>query len=102
MLQPPAPNPTPAGTQACPAQPATITGTITAANVVGPDAQGVAPGDFADLVRALRAGVAYANVHTTKYGGGEIRGQFPGDDGDDDHGDRHRDDDGNGHGGDHR
>jgi hypothetical protein len=80
------PNPTPPGTQACPAQPATITGTITPSNVVGPDGQGVAPGEFAELLRALRAGVAYANVHTAKYGGGEIRGQFPGDDDDDDRG----------------
>jgi hypothetical protein len=100
------PGATPPGTQACPPQPATITGTITAADVVGPDAQGVAPGEFAELVRALRAGVAYANVHSTKYPAGEIRGQFPGDDdGDDDHGNSHRDDDDNGHGGhggDHR
>ncbi len=66
--------------------------------MVGPDAQGVAAGRVRELVRALRAGVAYANVHTTKYGGGEIRGQFPGDDGDDDHGNGHRGD-GNGHGG---
>ena len=65
-------NPGPAGTQPCPPQPATVTGTIRPADVVGPDNQGVAPGDFADLVRALRSGVAYANVHTTKYGGGEI------------------------------
>jgi CHRD domain len=78
-------NPGPAGTPACLAQPATITGTITPANVVGPDNQGVAPNEFAELVRALREGVAYANVHTTKYGGGEIRGQIG--DRDRDHGD---------------
>jgi hypothetical protein len=82
-------NPGPAGTQTCPAQPATVTGTITPANVVGPDGQGVAPGEFAELVRALRSGVAYANVHTTKYGGGEIRGQI----GDDDHDRGNHDDD---------
>ena len=33
-------------------------------------------------MRALRAGAAYANVHTTTFGGGEIRGQI-GDDDDD-------------------
>ena len=38
--------------------------------------------EFGELVRALRAGAAYANVHTTTFGGGEIRGQI-GDDGDD-------------------
>ena len=69
-------NPGPAGTQACPAQPAAISGTIRPENVVGPDGQGVAPGEFAELVRAIRAGFAYANVHTTKYGAGEIRGQL--------------------------
>jgi hypothetical protein len=65
----------PAGTQACPAS-GTITGTITATNVIGPTAQGIAPGEFAELVRALRAGVAYANVHSTTFAGGEFRGQI--------------------------
>ncbi len=66
----------PAGTPACPAAPATVTGTITPASVVGPAAQGIAPGEFAELVRALRAGAAYANVHTTTFPAGEIRGQI--------------------------
>ena len=79
-------NPGPAGTQSCPVQPGTVTGTIRPANVVGPDGQGVAPGEFAELVRAIRSGDAYANVHTTKYGSGEIRGQI-GKGGDNDHDD---------------
>jgi len=66
----------PAGTQPCPAPPATITGTITAADVIGPSAQGIAPEEFDELLRAIRAGVAYANVHTTKHPGGEIRAQL--------------------------
>ena len=53
---------------------------ITAANVVGPvapnNSQGLAAGEFDELVRALRAGIAYANIHTATYPGGEIRGQF--------------------------
>jgi hypothetical protein len=63
----------PAGTQACPAS-GTISGTITSANVLA--GQGIAVGEFNELVRALRAGVAYANVHSTTFGGGEFRGQI--------------------------
>lgn len=66
----------PAGTQTCPAAPATITGTIRAADVVGPAAQGIDPMQFDELVRAIRAGVAYANVHSSTYPNGEIRGQL--------------------------
>jgi hypothetical protein len=65
----------PAGTPACPPSPAEISGTFTAADVIGPTAQGVAPGEFAELVRAIRGGVTYANVHSTKFPGGEIRGR---------------------------
>jgi CHRD domain len=53
----------------------TVTGTWTAADVTGPTAQGVAPGEFDEFVRALRAGAVYVNVHTTNYPEGEIRGQ---------------------------
>jgi hypothetical protein len=66
----------PAGTPACPATSGTVSGVITAAQVIGPAAQGIAPGEFAELVSALRAGVAYANVHTTTFPAGEIRGQI--------------------------
>jgi hypothetical protein len=66
----------PPGTQACPAPPATISGTLTASNVIGPEAQGIAPGEFAELVAAIRAGVTYANVHSSKFPGGEIRAQL--------------------------
>lgn len=66
----------PAGTQLCPAPPATITGTLTAANVVGPTAQGIAAGEFAELIRAIREGKTYVNVHSSKFPGGEIRSQI--------------------------
>ena len=66
----------PVGTQPCPAPPAVITGTITAADVVGPNAQGVAPGQLDELIRAMRGGYAYANVHSTTFPGGEIRSQL--------------------------
>jgi CHRD domain len=73
----------PVGTQACPASaPADnpVTGVATAANVIGPAGQGIAAGEFAEVIAAIRAGTAYVNVHSTKYPGGEIRAQFPGDD----------------------
>jgi len=69
-------NPSPStSTPTCP-QSGTVTGTITALEVIGPAGQGIAPGEFGELVAALRAGRAYANVHTTKFPGGEIRGQI--------------------------
>ena len=67
----------PAGTQACPPPPALITGTVEATDVVGAAAaQGIAAGEFEELVRAIRAGVTYVNVHSTTWPGGEIRDQI--------------------------
>ena len=71
----------PAGTPACPPSPATVTGTIGPAQVVGPAAQGIAPGEFDELARAILAGVTYANVHSSKFPDGEIRGQIEAKDG---------------------
>jgi hypothetical protein len=65
----------PAGTQPCPPS-GTVTGTIRPVDVIGPTGQGIAPGEFAELVTALRDGVAYANVHSNVWPGGEIRGQL--------------------------
>jgi hypothetical protein len=76
------------GQAPCPAATSgTVTGTATAANVVGPTAQGFAAGDLAAVERAIKAGVTYANMHTAKFPAGEIRGQIRGggnDDGDKD------------------
>jgi hypothetical protein len=66
----------PAGTQACPPAPATITGTIHPQDVIGPEAQGISPGEFDELVDAIRAGVTYANVHSATFPNGEIRAQL--------------------------
>ena len=65
----------PPGTQACPAN-GSVTGTITAANVIGPAGQGVGAGEFAEVLKAIRGGVVYANVHSVTFPGGEIRGQL--------------------------
>jgi CHRD domain-containing protein len=64
----------PAGTQRCPPAPATVTGTIRAGDVIGPAGQGITAGELAELIKAIRGGVTYANVHSDKWPGGEIRG----------------------------
>ena len=66
------PSPT-AGTPTCPATGGTVTGTLTAASVIGPTPQNVMPGDA--ITDALNSNTAYANVHTVKFPAGEIRGQ---------------------------
>jgi hypothetical protein len=74
-----------AGTQAPPAVAAvtpdcggpranTVTGTIRPAQVLTVTGQGIDAGEFAELVRAIRAGTTYANVHSVTFGPGEIRG----------------------------
>jgi hypothetical protein len=57
------------------AVPVTVTGTIVAADVLPIPGQGIAAGEFAELLRALNAGATYVNVQTATYPGGEIRGQ---------------------------
>jgi hypothetical protein len=59
----------------CPPQAGTVTGVIDAADVIGPAGQGIEPGSLSEAIRALRHGAVYANVHTARFGGGEIRGQ---------------------------
>ncbi len=42
----------------------------------GNGTQQILAGELAEVIAAIRAGVAYANVHTTLSPGGEIRGQI--------------------------
>jgi hypothetical protein len=62
------------GKPACPPSGTAVTGTVVAADVVGPAGQGIAPGEFGELVRAMKAGLTYSNVHTQSFAAGEIRG----------------------------
>ena len=52
-----------------------VTGVVNAADIIGPAAQGIAPGDIATIIQAIRSGVTYVNVHTMNHPSGEIRGQ---------------------------
>jgi CHRD domain-containing protein len=70
----------PAGTPACPLREGTVEGVLEPEDVVGPTGQGIAPGEFDELVDAIRAGVTYANVHSGARPGGEIRAQLVDDD----------------------
>lgn len=69
----------------CPPTGGTVTGTVDAADVIGPSGQGISAGEFDELLAAIRAGVTYVNVHTIMAGappgpgnlpGGEVRGQI--------------------------
>jgi CHRD domain len=60
----------------CPNVEGTVEGDVGPADVVGPSAQGIEAGSFAEILRAMRAGTAYANIHTTRWPGGEIRGEI--------------------------
>jgi hypothetical protein len=68
-------SPGPAGTPACPTPGGTVEGDIDAADVIGPAGQGIEVGAFNEILAAMRAGAAYANVHSTKWPAGEIRAQ---------------------------
>ncbi len=66
----------PAGTPDCPEPGGSVSGEFGPEDVIGgASPQGVTPGEFDAVIQAIRDGVAYVNVHSTKWPGGEIRGQ---------------------------
>jgi hypothetical protein len=76
----PAPAAVAAMTPMCP-QSGKVTGTITAQDVLATPitavSQMIAAGELDEVIAAIRAGVAYVNVHATPLNpGGEIRGQI--------------------------
>jgi hypothetical protein len=68
--------PGPAGTPPCPTPGGTVSRTVAAADILAPGTQGIEAGNYEELADALRSGHAYANVHSTKWPGGEIRAQI--------------------------
>jgi hypothetical protein len=73
----PAPASVAAATPTCPPA-GVVTGTITPAQVLTATGQGLNAGEFDELVRAIRAGATYTNVHSSLWPPGEIRGQNDG------------------------
>jgi hypothetical protein len=73
-------NPGPDGTPPCTNGSGHFTGTFRPTNVQGIGgnnvSQQISAGELAEVIRAIRAGSAYVNVHTTLSTGGEIRGQI--------------------------
>jgi hypothetical protein len=69
----------PAGTPACPAS-GTVSRTVAAADILAPAVAGTPQGieamNYEELAAAMRAGHTYANVHSAKWPGGEIRAQI--------------------------
>jgi len=62
----------PVATQPCPAPPATVAGTIVAADVspnipatAAARQQGLNTGEIDELIKAMRDGATYVNVHST-------------------------------------
>jgi hypothetical protein len=88
-------NPAPASValrvETCP-QEGTVRGRIEAQDVIDPQPPGtpatqqITAGELDEVIAAIRAGVAYVNVHTTPSPSGEIRGQFRRDRGRGEHG----------------
>ena len=60
-----------------------VEGEITPAQILPQATQGFDGGNFEEFVRAIRAGAAYVNVHSTAFRSGEIHGQLKKDDDDD-------------------
>jgi hypothetical protein len=63
------------GKPPCPAA-GTLTVTVGAGDVVDLPAQGIDAGELGEVIRALRMGLIYLNIHTDVFPSGEVRGQL--------------------------
>jgi hypothetical protein len=62
---------------ACPPAPGTVTGTLTVADIAATAAaHGIVAGEFDEVIATIQAETTYANVHTSNFPTGEIRGQI--------------------------
>lgn len=67
----------PAGTPSCPDREGEVSGTLDIDSVVSQTPQGIddTPKVLRNVIKSIRAGVTYVNVHSVRFPGGEIRGQ---------------------------
>jgi hypothetical protein len=68
----------PDGTQACPDAGTELTGAIRSEDILGTgiDPGDIAEGDLKTVIRAIRNGAVYVNVHSDEFAGGHLRGQL--------------------------
>jgi len=59
----------------CPVAGGTVSGTLTAANILAVPGQNITKGDFGALLAGVGSNTTYGNVHTVNFPAGEIRGQ---------------------------
>ncbi len=69
-------DPVSTGAPTCPASEGSVEGLITAASIVGPIEQGIAPKEFLKALQAFEKGAVYVSVRTVEFPNGEIRGQL--------------------------